>query len=823
MHSFLSDIREQASQCKGLASLQKQLLKDIFQRDFDISDYHMGKILIEQRICEEKVLVVLDDVDNEEQVDALVGKHNWFGQGSRVIITTRDEHILNVAKVDEIYKPQLLNGEQSLQLFSWHAFQKDQPLEYYMQLSREVAHYSGGLPLTLEVLGSYLSDVRDKEEWESALQKLKEIPNDKVQRSLKISYYNLKDDYQRAIFLDVACFFIGWEKETVISIWESCGYHPKAAIHSLIKRSLLKFDEDSCLKMHDQIRDMGREIVRKKNPTELGMRSRLWSCDDILEVLEEHKGTGLIKGISLPNAFRCVNLASEPFQMMLNLKFLNICSANFMGDFSHLPPTLRCFTWRFCPWKIIPLNFFHKRLVYLDLSWSKIEQAWNVKPQDENKRFGKLKVLNLSHCRCLSKSPDFSWFPYLERLDLGHCNSLKILDESISQLSQLKHLFLESCTLLEKLPNGLGLLEKLEVLNVMRCYKLKELPRSMGRMRCLHSIKLGRTRISKFPDDFSMLPNLLKLDMKSGDFQPFSKDFSELRDLAQWDDTIFERLQSHAATISLRYHQCLEWKELPKIPSSLVDLWCEGIYSLIRLQDLSMLKKLKTIKLQGCIKLEEIQGLEGTKSLEELNVRGCYKLTHTPRKILGQGKLLPNNSPEDVYSLTIADGIYNTRLILCLVFDFPNSFMANWRPIDIDISVSIRQREKRTKCTHTMRIEDVKINPFQETIFIHHFKGFDWFGIPLQGKDAIEILTIEGYTCRVKFWKLLYDNKEPDEEKLNQHASALMVANFFDWSCEFKEESWNLFMKKSMLRADKRGRHADDEADQVHPKLKRQN
>ncbi|XP_042490423.1 TMV resistance protein N-like [Macadamia integrifolia] len=173
--SFLSDIKEQAKQCMGLASLQKRLLKDIFKTDFDIGHYHRGKKLIEERLCEENVLLVLDDVDSKEQVDALAGGLNWFGQGSRVIITSRDEHILNVANIDKdkIYWSRELDHVESLQLFSLHAFSMDEPPHQdFVQLSRDVVHYSGGLPSILEVLGSYLSDINNKEEWRSILRKL---------------------------------------------------------------------------------------------------------------------------------------------------------------------------------------------------------------------------------------------------------------------------------------------------------------------------------------------------------------------------------------------------------------------------------------------------------------------------------------------------------------------------------------------------------------------------------------------------------------------------------------------------------------------------
>ena len=104
----------------------------------------------------------------------LVGEHNWFGSGSRIIITTRDAHLLEEHQVDEIYEVKGLNDENALQLFCLKAFKEKHVLEDYRELSFHFLNYAGGLPLALEVLGSFLFG-KSTAKWKIALERLKRI------------------------------------------------------------------------------------------------------------------------------------------------------------------------------------------------------------------------------------------------------------------------------------------------------------------------------------------------------------------------------------------------------------------------------------------------------------------------------------------------------------------------------------------------------------------------------------------------------------------------------------------------------------------------
>ena len=144
------------------------------------------------------------------------------------------------------------------------------------------------MPLALEVLGAYLLD-RPKQAWESVLDSLREIPNHQIQKKLKLSFDGLSNDFEKNIFLDICCFFLGKDRNYATQILNGCGLHAEIGITRLIELSLLRVDKNNKLDMHNLIRDMGREIVREESPDEPGKRTRIWVRDDVVDVLRNQR------------------------------------------------------------------------------------------------------------------------------------------------------------------------------------------------------------------------------------------------------------------------------------------------------------------------------------------------------------------------------------------------------------------------------------------------------------------------------------------------------------------------------------------------------
>ncbi|KAK9293185.1 hypothetical protein L1049_021174 [Liquidambar formosana] len=282
----IQDVRE-TSLRKGLVDLQNQLISKLRKRkcsNSNIVDVEEGITTIKDIVCRKKVLIILDDVDQKSQFDKLAGMRDCFGSGSRIIVTTRNKGVLDPLKVDKTYEPPMMEPRHSLELFCRHAFRRNSPPKDYDILSDEIVSTAAGLPLALEVIGSLLLD-KGEDEWKELLAKLKKIPEEKVQEKLMISYEALNDQ-QKEIFLDIACLFNGEGKKYPFDMWDACEFCPRNGINVLVLRSLVKIQDDDKFWMHDQLRDLGREIVRKENRKDPGEHSRLWREEEVSYILE---------------------------------------------------------------------------------------------------------------------------------------------------------------------------------------------------------------------------------------------------------------------------------------------------------------------------------------------------------------------------------------------------------------------------------------------------------------------------------------------------------------------------------------------------------
>ncbi|KAG0588331.1 hypothetical protein KC19_2G235200 [Ceratodon purpureus] len=658
--SYLDDVKSKASLDEVLVTLLQ---------DFGITDRKTGSIVqhsalkdsrnvlledLKKYVHQHKVLVVVDDVGTEEILDRLLKDMGFLtgNKESRLIVTCRNWQVLKkyVPRIQR-HDVEYMSSIEDIELFQYHAFQGARTVEQMRQilydfLSKDSSDYlmdefeivcgdvvraCCGLPLSLEVmgrlLGSYLSkiDLSSKQCldcWKGALEKLKNAEpleggydNDKLWKVLKISYDALHEN-EKNMFLDIACFFsdtVQYSEQTLIWIWG--GKESKLnELRNLKDRCLVKINrEDGVVTMHDQLRDMGRGVVRGQGRQKVKKMSRVWDCKDVGELLQSNEiKSKQIEGLSL------YGLSCNDGSISLNdgmegessktskerkPKFILNCpklrlldlhkgdrnvieAINIEGRSGVQWLCLRNLFWANCE---VPTFLQQcKELCVLDMSgWYDLMEL-----PDTIGELSNLLELNLNCCSWLYRLPDtIGDLVKLSKLDLSGCGSLIWLPESIGKLSNLLELILDGCWRLTRLPDSIGDLVKLSKLDLRGCENLTCLLESIGKLSNLLELNFdGCWGLTRLPDSIGDLVKLSKLD------------FSNC-----WKFT------------------CLP-ESIGKLSNLLVlNLWgCKG---LIRLPDtLGNLTQVQKLEVQFCKNLVELPQSTGLLSqLSRLDMSDCHK------------------------------------------------------------------------------------------------------------------------------------------------------------------------------------------------------
>ncbi|KAL6317035.1 hypothetical protein AAG906_026814 [Vitis piasezkii] len=604
--SFLEVAGDVSKDCHRLLDLQKQLFCDISPRSKKkIRILAEGINVLKNMLCREKVLLVIDGANDEMQLQNLAGGHDWFGEGSRIFITSRNKELLVQHKVDVLYELPELNNDEALELFSWHAFERSYPHHDFYILSKKFVEYCQGLPLALKILGSCLFQ-KQSNEWKIQLRDLDKEPNMKILDVLKVSFDGLPSTY-KAIFLDIA---YDWNCPA------------ETGIGFLINRCLVTISNGK-VGMHNLIQRLGHKIVRDEGPRNKGMRSRLWDHVDVKDVLKKRTGTNSIEGIFLNlSKLNNINLTTQAMKEMSGLRLLKI----FLGsevvsgeedykvrisrDFEFPTWGLSYLYWHGYPLNSLPSNFEPQKLVELNMPYSNIREF----VEGNMVRFERLTAVILSHSKYLIKVSNFSSTPELEKLILEGCTSLREIDPSIGDLRRLSLLDLKECKSLGSLPDSICNLKSLKTLYLSGCSELNCLPKDLGNMQHLTELYANRTATGAPPPVIGRLRELQILSFSGctgGRAYPSLFSLSGLLLLRELD-----------------LSDCYWWDA--EIPD---DFW--GLYSLEKLNlsgnhftmvppRITELSMLKVLVLGRCKRLEEIP--EFPPSLEELDAHECASL-----------------------------------------------------------------------------------------------------------------------------------------------------------------------------------------------------
>ncbi|KAK0592821.1 hypothetical protein LWI29_026044 [Acer saccharum] len=216
-------------------------------------------------------------------------------------------------------------------------------------------------------------------------------------------------------------------------------------------------------------------------------------------------GTNYVEGIMFnKHEQRIIHLDGKSFSGMINLRLLQINNVDLSEDLEYLSNELRYLKWHGYPSNSLPSNFRPRKLFALDLCHSRIKYLWKGM-----ETFERLKTIKLSYSHNLIETPDFTWVPNLEMLDLEGCTRLCKVHDSVGLLERLTILNLKGCKNLVSFPSNVSRL--LKILNLQGCSKLDHLPQNLGELEVLEELDAGETAIRQVPPSIARLSNLKSL------------------------------------------------------------------------------------------------------------------------------------------------------------------------------------------------------------------------------------------------------------------------------------------------------------------------
>ncbi|XP_059313474.1 disease resistance protein RPV1-like [Lycium ferocissimum] len=419
--------------------------------------------------------------------------------------------------------------------------------------------------------------------------------------------------------------------------------------------------------MHQLVRDMGRDIVRREAPVDPGKRSRLWQHSDSYNVLRGKIGTEAVQGMvldmrmikkekyfspSIPVRQNAISFWStkgnsslqdvrtDAFEKMHKLKFLQFNKVQVNGSYKNFPKGLRWLCWIGFPEESIPNDFPMGNVVSIDMRYSSLKLLWN------GCKFLKfLEILDLGYCYELITTPDFSGLPNLERLKLEHCTKLINVHDTIGCLQKLILLNLKDCQKLKSLPDSICELKSLETLNISGCSNIEYLPTELDKLTSLKEL---------YADGISMNSVAITSDQFGG--PPW---YSSLWSWA-WAQRVSPRIQEIHFPKSLHVLNIAKCNISPDALSK-VDL---GIMSLLDWLDLGgnpinnlpdsikNLTRLKTLNIAYCTKLKCLEGIPS--NVTDLNADGCISL----EKVASCAKGHPVEGYINCINLVEAEGVF---------------------------------------------------------------------------------------------------------------------------------------------------------------------
>ncbi|XP_060184679.1 TMV resistance protein N-like [Lycium barbarum] len=248
-------------------------------------------------------------------------------------------------------------------------------------------------------------------------------------------------------------------------------------------------------------------------------------------------------------------------------------------------------------------------------------------------QLGALEYLELLDCKRLKELPCFMGMPNLEYLNLGNCDDLEEVDDSLGYCEKLIQLYLGRCSRLKRFP--CVNVESLEFINLRDCSSLEKFPEIKGRSKLGLKIKMKDSGIREIPSSFFQSgAHLTKLDLSfMKNLVVVPRGIGMLKSLVVLNVSSCSKLESLPEEIG-------DLENLEKLDASctLISPPPSSIARLNKLKFLSFRKRKLEVGLEDGVCFVFPQVNDGLRSLEDLDLDYC--------------NLIDGGLPEDIGSLS---------------------------------------------------------------------------------------------------------------------------------------------------------------------------
>ena len=614
----------------NLVGVTKSILEEIGCRPTSDDNLDLFQHQLKENLANKKFLLVLDDIwdveslnwESSERLRALL---LGVAQGSKIVVTSRDESVAKTMRSVHTHRLGELSPQHCWCLFEKISFQDRDPIAYreLEPIGKHNVNKCQGLPLAVKSLGYLLHSKVEKREWEDVLDS--EIWHLQsgygILPSVILSYHHLSSPVKRCFaYCSIFPQDHKFNKEELILLWMAEGLlHPQQNLQErrIEKIGELYFDElldksffqksirgeESCFVMHDLIHELAQHVFGD-------FCIRVDNGDKVKKVSEKARHFLYFHG-----SHEIYDLSAE-----FN-KFDAFVKAKSMRTFLDVKPSY---------W--LPSYLLSKRVL-----------------QDILPNMRCLHVLSLHGYQISDLPKSIGNLKHLCYLDLS-CTFIKILPESICCLYNLQTMILRGCQDLTELPSRMGKLINLRYLDLSRCDSLKGMStHGIGRLKNLQRLThfvVGQKSGSRMDElrELSEIRGTLHISnvknaMSVNDaLQANMKGKSQLDELilnweSGWSTNDSGIIQQHDATTDdilgkLQPHPNLKRLSIINYPGLRFPNW---------FGDTLVLNNLVSLQLRGCGNCLTLPPVGQLTHLKRLKISSMARVEHVGSEFYGTG------------------------------------------------------------------------------------------------------------------------------------------------------------------------------------------